>query len=181
MNTKNKKLAIPAILVATVMVAGIFAFAPIENASTVHTEVIASAIGLACATETVTLTAGIDNDPITLTFTPAIQLLGLRVSIDDNADDIGFDADPTVNGAIIQTGGIFEDIDDIGTEIIGQYNAETTFSITAGGALVMIVEDDTGGAMAAADVITFQACGLVTDPANFGPASFLITGADVAE
>jgi len=30
------KLAIPAILVATVMVAGLFAFAPVEQASTVH-------------------------------------------------------------------------------------------------------------------------------------------------
>ena len=35
------KLAIPAILVATVMVAGIFAFTPIEKASTVHTTITA--------------------------------------------------------------------------------------------------------------------------------------------
>ena len=34
-----KKLAIPAILVATVMVAGIFAFMPVEQASTVHTTI----------------------------------------------------------------------------------------------------------------------------------------------
>jgi len=33
------KLTIPAILVATVMVAGIFAFMPIEQASTVHTTI----------------------------------------------------------------------------------------------------------------------------------------------
>ena len=32
-----KKFAIPAILVATVMVAGVFAFMPVEQASTVHT------------------------------------------------------------------------------------------------------------------------------------------------
>ena len=35
------KLAIPAILVATVLVAGIFAFSPVEQASTVHTDIIA--------------------------------------------------------------------------------------------------------------------------------------------
>ena len=35
------KLIIPAILAATVMVAGIFAFMPVERASTVHTTIIA--------------------------------------------------------------------------------------------------------------------------------------------
>ena len=35
-----RKLAIPAILAATVLVAGIFAFMPIEQASTIHTTVI---------------------------------------------------------------------------------------------------------------------------------------------
>ena len=34
------KIAIPALLVATVMVAGMFAFAPVEQASTVHTTII---------------------------------------------------------------------------------------------------------------------------------------------
>ena len=38
------KLTIPAILVATVMVAGIFAFMPVQQASTVHTTIIASAL-----------------------------------------------------------------------------------------------------------------------------------------
>ena len=37
-NSMNK-LTIPTILVATVMVAGIFAFAPVEQASTVHTTI----------------------------------------------------------------------------------------------------------------------------------------------
>ena len=37
-----KKLAIPAILAATIMVAGAFAFMPVEQASTVHNSVIAS-------------------------------------------------------------------------------------------------------------------------------------------
>ena len=39
------KLTIPAILVATVMVAGIFAFMPVEQASTVHDSIIASLDG----------------------------------------------------------------------------------------------------------------------------------------
>jgi len=40
------KLAIPAILVATVMVAGIFAFMPVQQASTVHTTIIQNAKNL---------------------------------------------------------------------------------------------------------------------------------------
>jgi len=36
------KITIPAILVATVMVAGAFAFMPVEQASTVHTTILAS-------------------------------------------------------------------------------------------------------------------------------------------
>ena len=46
------KLTIPTILVATVMVAGIFAFAPVQNASTVHTTILDGTQAL-----TVTVTA----------------------------------------------------------------------------------------------------------------------------
>lgn len=38
-----KKIVIPAILTATVLIAGMFAFMPIEKASTVHTTVLAQA------------------------------------------------------------------------------------------------------------------------------------------
>jgi len=52
------KIAIPAILVATVMVAGMFAFAPVEQASTVHlsgTTTLAAASGTIVAIDTVDL------------------------------------------------------------------------------------------------------------------------------
>ena len=53
------KLAIPAILVATVMVAGLFAFSPINEASTVHTTVTANVANqdfvLDCAVSTMVL------------------------------------------------------------------------------------------------------------------------------
>ena len=52
------KLTIPAILAATVMVAGIFAFMPVEQASTVH-----STSGLSAIIESVTtLTTATDQD-----------------------------------------------------------------------------------------------------------------------
>ena len=56
------KIAIPAILAATILIAGIFAFAPMEQASTVHTS------------GTITLASDADIDAI-LADTTALQLL----------------------------------------------------------------------------------------------------------
>ena len=50
------KLTIPAILVATVMVAGIFAFIPVEQASTVHTTIQANTMKLVTVSTTCTAT-----------------------------------------------------------------------------------------------------------------------------
>jgi len=58
------KLVIPAILVATVMVAGIFAFSPIDEASTVHTQLVGDIAGASAivTSETVTTTTnGVDQ------------------------------------------------------------------------------------------------------------------------
>jgi len=56
-----KKLAIPAILAATVLIAGIFAFMPVEKASTVHDTILAS--GMQFRTDSDTCTSiGTAND-----------------------------------------------------------------------------------------------------------------------
>jgi len=46
------KFLIPSILTATVLIAGIFAFMPIDKASTVHTTIIASALTIKAVTAT---------------------------------------------------------------------------------------------------------------------------------
>ena len=69
------KIAIPAILVATVMVAGMFAFAPVEQASTVHTTVSSDIIVF---TETLTLdAANTDNDTLDLTCNQPFAVLAI--------------------------------------------------------------------------------------------------------
>ena len=84
------KLAIPAILVATVMVAGMFAFAPVEQASTVHTTVgvlnVASAADVDTSAVTVVLatSATLKQGIICTTFTDpgADDNPNLEISLD---------------------------------------------------------------------------------------------------
>ena len=59
------KFTIPAILVITVLVAGIFAFVPIDEASTVHTTLQSSS---SATTQTTTLQANIDKQDRLLFF-----------------------------------------------------------------------------------------------------------------
>jgi len=55
------KLIIPTILTATVLVAGIFAFMPVQQASTVHTTIVAD-VGEAAAIDLVNVAGGTDAD-----------------------------------------------------------------------------------------------------------------------
>jgi len=72
------KLAIPAILVATVMVAGIFAFMPVEQASTVHDTIRSTQLEIRQVTA-VGVDAAIDNNVLTITADDQpFQLLGVR-------------------------------------------------------------------------------------------------------
>ena len=99
------KLTIPAILVATVMVAGIFAFMPVEKASTVHTTITAS-------------TADI------------IQVVGTCSAADVSADcdltvDIAATTPFTILGVRLAAGGTFTGNEDIGTGAL-VVNGDTT-------------------------------------------------------
>ena len=160
------KLTIPAILVATVMVAGAFAFMPVEQASTVHTT-IAGTIQAIDSTP-----AGFDQDEggtITLDTSQSAILQALVCNYDDGAGGgvIDFDA-VTVDGedlsqllgtdlvqnALIPDGGItlsnlgiaFEDIIVITTGVNADGNDEvldcTAIVQSASGAIITLVLAD---------------------------------------
>ena len=84
------KLVIPAILVATVMVAGLFAFAPVEQASTIHTTVIANLDGaddedLTTMKDTIT---ALINDAEDATQGQIAALIELESDVDLNAGGV---------------------------------------------------------------------------------------------
>jgi len=84
------KFAIPTILVATVMVAGIFAFAPVNQVSTVHTTILSS-IEINDIYADIDDAADGDSDPVTIDF--------ILVSKDGDAitglDETDMDAETT--------------------------------------------------------------------------------------
>jgi len=85
------KLTIPAILVATVMVAGVFAFMPVEQASTVHTTAAFLSNQEVIKTVTVTELTVTNNQVITIDLDAPFELLSLSVSCDtgDTVDAAG--------------------------------------------------------------------------------------------
>ena len=89
------KLTIPAILVATVMVAGIFAFMPVEQASTVHDTIQANTVQLVRVTEiSANFPADIDDGlDMEVASDNPFCLVALTVETDmDAADALGFSA-----------------------------------------------------------------------------------------
>ena len=63
--TNMSNFTIPIILVFTVVVAGVFAFAPIENASTVHTQIFANSAHI--SEDSASVVAGAAGEDITVT------------------------------------------------------------------------------------------------------------------
>ena len=94
------KVVIPAILTATVLIAGLFAFMPIEKAETVHTSIIAaSGVSIHALLKTlpddgtdVTWTFTADKDLIVKNVwhdnTPTIGLCTLDEGVGENVQDI---------------------------------------------------------------------------------------------
>jgi len=70
------KLTIPAILVATVMVAGIFAFMPVQEASTVHTTILADTPTLKISANTKNQVSAVATT-YTWTSTQPMKIIGL--------------------------------------------------------------------------------------------------------
>lgn len=91
------KLAIPTILIATVLVAGIFALMPIDKASTVHTTIQGSQLNEAGAVSTDMFSNGLNVNTITITstgdfivFCQTVTVAGTEaggiLTIDDDGD-----------------------------------------------------------------------------------------------
>ena len=107
------KLAIPAILAATVLVAGIFAFMPVEQASTVH----AGATGILGETtelrlvfeDELLMTAACDNDLIRIDANAPFRILSIQAANGDlDPGTVGFD-EVLVDGATLAIGFEFDE------------------------------------------------------------------------
>ena len=85
------KLTIPAILVATVMVAGIFAFMPVQQASTVHDTIIASTTDIRQIQQTIVFdaTAAVDNDLIRISSAEPFEILSIIFDASTNLAGAG--------------------------------------------------------------------------------------------
>jgi len=172
MKMKNK--IIPATL-AIVLAIGVGMMAvPVEQATTVHTTfILPGTMGLACATESVTMTTAtnaVDNDIVQLTIAVGMTIEKITVSEgvagDLASDTLGFDA-MTLDGKTVTVDATAEDIDDANPVEITEELAILTLQINAGDVLALTILDGDGSAVDDTDVIDFEICGLVADPANF--------------
>ena len=119
------KFAIPAILVATVMVAGIFAFMPVEQASTVHTTIIDKSSGAGgfdtiVFPDPVTFDAAgvrltlvdiheeVENGFVILRTDTTVDCTQLRVVVTDAGGVVQGGSAMTELGGTAQAGGFFE-------------------------------------------------------------------------
>jgi len=95
------KIAIPALLVATIMVAGAFAFMPVQQASTVHDSITDAVNGVGFYSDSTALTAAngsTDTNIYTMTVDEPVILLGIEVTADcSNLQDAGDIIDATVS------------------------------------------------------------------------------------
>jgi len=138
------KLVIPASLVAIVMVAGMFAFAPVEQASTIHT---ISGSGLIVETDTVTLAdgSGTSSSTVTLTFSDDALLYGLRIQVptDDSTDDYDINT-ITANGLTLVEQNAFSDPGantDIDIDWVLDV-LDTPVAITSGNTFTFVIDED---------------------------------------
>ena len=122
-----KKVILPAVLAAAILVAGIFAYMPVQKASTVHTTILQTlerpmvftvSAGDTALNEVPLLISGTDGDEfrgdITITILDSIQPAGGATAIVECFDFTVLDA--TVDD---------DNANDVGTEIVGGADANT--------------------------------------------------------
>jgi len=167
---KATKVTIPALLTITVLVAGIFAFMPVDEVSTVHTTILAATTGIACATEAVDMGAEIDDDTILFTFDQPIILFSMEFNGDANllGDDLGFDA-ITIDGAnAIANLGVFEEVLDDTPDLNWiEEGPWQTSNVYVGATITMTADDNGAEDVDANDDFTVTFCGLVENAGNF--------------
>jgi len=127
------KLTIPSILVATVMVAGIFAFMPVEQASTVHDTIQATSVQIQTVDSTPAAFAISDADVLEITSTDAYSLIAITCTIADTNNSISALAAPaiTVDGEA-GTAGLAQG--DPGTSLTYKAIADGAIYVSEGGA-----------------------------------------------
>jgi len=135
------KLIIPTILTATVLVAGMFAFMPVQQASTVHTTVQANTAQFSIQTangnaagagETITITCPAASDGCTI--------LDLIIFNDDNANTLVLDTVVVTFNALTGTPSTADLL--AGTTVIAintvEYEATSSGLTLAGGDVIVI-------------------------------------------
>jgi len=135
------KLTIPTILVATVMVAGIFAFMPVQQASTVHDTIQANTAQFSVQTangnaagagETITITCPAASDGCTI--------LDVIIFNDDNADPLVLDTLVVTFNALTgtpSTADLLAGTTNIATNTV-EYEVTSSGLILAGGDVIVI-------------------------------------------
>jgi len=133
------KLTIPAILVATVMVAGIFAFMPVEQASTVHDTIQATSLQIQTVDSTPAAFAISDDDVLEITSTDAYSLLAITCTIADPNGGIADLAAPTitVDG---EAGTAGSDQPDPGTSLTYKVIVDGAIYVSEGGADSIVLD-----------------------------------------
>jgi len=167
------KFAIPSILVAIVMIAGMFAFSPVEQASTTHTGVtgvLTSTLGLVCVTEEdVVLTDAAPNaDVITFTFSQPILLTQILVNAD--ASLIGDTLNLTAwspDGALYTNNSVGTAVTDtVSGHLLADSGSDPT-KMMIQNTLAVTVND---ASVDQDDIVSITFCGLTEDSQNFTSA-----------
>jgi len=173
------KLTIPAILVATVMVAGIFAFMPVEQASTVHTTIqgtqlkaftIADATGPADV-EDVGNTATATTQTLNLPADAIITEIVLQIAGGDAADSVTITSvtfDGGGNVLLAATADLFTDADGA-IDVLDALKSQGLFVSGAGAADIAIIFSVNAGDAASAGgdaTSTLRVSGTTTDTTN---------------
>ena len=135
-----KKFAIPAILVATVMVAGMFAFMPIEQATTVHTTVqatsaqtdtvVQTSAAIPNAAGTTLIDISVDQD-----FTVEIGQFFATVTVSDvTIEDIEIENGA---GAVVETIDFADIVVVVGSQIVYPEDVHEIISLPANWSIVI--------------------------------------------
>jgi len=151
------KFVIPSILAVTILIGGVFAFMPVEQASTVHTTIQASTTDVIVDSgNTKTIADGVatSTQTITLTFTGDAVVTSIKVSIPaEGADDYDISGVTSRGVALLESTAIVDP--GPGTAIsVDLMNNFGQLAVASGDTIVITVleEDTTDGADATATV-----------------------------
>ena len=137
---KFKNIAIPSVLLSIVLVAGIFAFIPVQDASTVHSQIEDANVGKVVTSGTVAAPRNAEiaaGETEVLTCTADYRLISIMMDIGGTAGDIG-DGDnvdvtiDSINVSQTATAEFSNEIigDGFGGQLVGQGTDERVITVT---------------------------------------------------